>query len=151
MGSATDINTAMIAMTIISSMSVKPKRRRLRTGSLTVAAWQTVSVTASPCGISCSIARLVHALGVHVEYVLAAPGLRSGIVAVATQTPFVRVGHGVLGDAAQIFHFLVHRPRSFDSVHQLLQAFRIVVRIQLGRADLLGVHIVLELVDRISD
>src|SRR5271163_3285374 len=107
MGSATAINTAMTAMTIISSISVKPNRRRVETG------WALAN--ASPFRIGRSIARLVHALGVHIEYILTAPGLRSGIVTIASKTPVVRIGHGVLRDAPQVFHLLVHRPGGFDS------------------------------------
>src|ERR1700678_195202 len=143
MGNATDINTAMIAMTIISSMRVKPKRRRLEPAGRVM--------TGSPFGIVSSIARLVHALGVHVENVLSAPRLGVRVVPVASQPPLVGVGHGVLRYAAQVFHFLVHRPGCFDSVHQLFQTFRIVVRIQLGRADFLGIHVVLKLIDRGPD
>src|SRR5579862_3391585 len=106
MGSATAIKTAMIAITIISSMKVNPKRRRF--------------VTASPLGIGSSIARLIHALGVHIEYVLPAPGLRRRIVTVASQAPVVGVRHGILGNAAQVFVLLVYRSGRFDSVYELL-------------------------------
>src|SRR5579862_2194460 len=98
MGSATAINMAMIAITIISSMKVKPKRRRLTWGT------SSRTVALSPGGVRCSIARLVHALAVHIKYVLTAPGLRRRIVAVAAQPPFIRIGHGVFRDAAQVFH-----------------------------------------------
>src|SRR5581483_5780747 len=118
MGSATAIKTAMMAITIISSMNVKPKRRRdERVANL---------ATVSPLRIGSSIARLVHAFRVHVKYVLPAPGLRGRIVAVAPQTPVIGIGHGVFRDAPQVLHLLIHRSGGFNAIDQLLQTFRIV-------------------------
>src|SRR5271154_6377153 len=130
MGPATAISTAMIAITIISSMKVKPKRRREDSSR--------GFMSASPFAIRCSIARFIHALGIDVEHVLAAPGLRRGIITIAPEAPLIVVGHGVFGNAAQILHLLVHRSGGLDPIHQLLQALGIVVGIELRGTDLLG-------------
>src|ERR1700719_4844096 len=99
---ATDIRIAMIAITIISSTSVNPKRRLFMN---------------SPLPVGCSIARLVHALGVDLEHILAAPGLRFRIVASASKTPLEGPGHGVLRNPPQVFDFLVHRAGGLYAVH----------------------------------
>src|ERR1700736_796641 len=103
---------ATIAMTIISSMRVKPRRVRSRPGL--------------PFRIGCSIARLLRTLGVHIENILPTPGLRLRLVAGAALAPIEGVGHGVLGDAPQKFNLLIDRPRGFHALYQLLQGFRIV-------------------------
>src|SRR5712692_9953114 len=136
---AIDISTAMIAITIISSISVKPKRRRPP---------EAAAMRLSPLRIGCSISRLVHALGVNVEYILAAPGLRLRVIARAAHAPLAGIGHGVFGNAAQIMNLLVHRTHGLHAFHQLVQRFGIVVAIQLRRTDLALVHVVLEFVDR---
>src|ERR1700686_2390688 len=99
---ATDIRIAMIAITIISSTSVNPKRRLLMN---------------SPLPVGRSVARLVQALGINLEHILPAPGLSFRIVASAAKTPVVRLGHGVLRNPPQVFDLLVHRTGGLHAVH----------------------------------
>src|ERR1700737_3180927 len=101
---ATDISTAMIAITIISSTNVNPNRRLFMD---------------SPLRIGRSIPRLVHALGVDVEQVLPAPGLPLRIVASAPHAPVVRVGDGIFGNPPQVFDLLVDGASRLHAIHQL--------------------------------
>src|SRR5580704_7828023 len=113
---ATAINTAMMAITIINSISVKPKRRRFSAGEF---------IESLPLRVRSTILRLIPALGVNIENILPAPGQRLGIVTRAAQSPVFGIGHGVLRDFPQISDLFVHRPSSLDAFHQLLQGFRI--------------------------
>src|SRR5450755_3809212 len=142
MGMATDINTAMIAITIINSISVKPKRPFIRTGAV---------MASSPFRVWSTIVRLIRTLGVNIENILPTPGQSLGIVARAAYSPLLGIGHGIFRNAPQIFDFLVHRAHGLHAFHQLLQGLGIVVGIYLGRADLSGIHIVFELVDSFPD
>src|ERR1700730_12996377 len=98
---ATDISTAMIAITIMSSTSVNPNLRLLMN---------------SPLRVGRSVAPLVRALGVDVEHVLPAPSLPFRIVASAAKAPVVGVGHRIFGNPPQIFDLLVHRPRRCGAI-----------------------------------
>src|ERR1700682_5034771 len=94
---AMDMRIAMIAITIINSTSVNPSRLR-----------ETLSRSASPLGIGGAISRLVGGLAVHIENILASPGLRLRVVLIAALAPVERIGHGVLGDAPQELDLLIH-------------------------------------------
>src|SRR5882757_11305102 len=54
-----------------------------------------------PCGIFRSVECGALALGVDVEYVLAAEGVGVGVVLIGAEAPFGGAGHGVEGDAAK--------------------------------------------------
>src|SRR5271154_3787106 len=101
----------VIAIRIISSISVKPRRRRAGVRII------------SPFGIGSSISRLVRCFGIYVEYILPAEGLRLRIVTVAPQAPVGGIRHRVLWNPAEIFHLLIHRAGGLDAIHQLLEAF----------------------------
>src|ERR1700730_16668163 len=101
---------AMIAITIISSISVKPNCLRVRFRR------------ASPLGIGGAISRLVGGLAIHIENILASPGLRLRVVLIAALAPVERIRHGVLGDTPQELDFLIHLAGHLDAFHQLLQS-----------------------------
>src|SRR5580658_5556200 len=95
----------MIAITIIISMSVNP-----------------LLVRPLPFRVRSSICRLVHALGIHIENILAAPTGARRIVLHAPEAPIPRVGHRVERDPAQKLELGIGRlPRPFDAVDESLQ------------------------------
>src|ERR1700730_12311372 len=104
---------AMIAITIISSISVKPNCLRVRFRR------------ASPLGIGGAISRLLGALAIHIENILASPGLRLRVVLVAALAPVERIGHGVLGDAPQELDLLIHLTGQLYAFHKLLHKLRL--------------------------
>src|SRR6267378_1736175 len=107
---AIDTRMAMIAITIINSISVKPSRLR-----------ETRFCRTSPLGIGGAISRLIGALAIHIENVLTSPGLRLRVVLIAALAPVERISHGVLGDAPQEFDLLIHLSGQLYAFHQLLQ------------------------------
>src|SRR5271154_1262924 len=110
MGRAMDMSTAMIAITIISSISVKP-RRHLEKRRL-------------PLGIGGSISRLVCALGIYIEQVLPTPGLCFGIVAGTAVSPLGGIGHRVFGNPAQVVNLFVDGAGGLFTFHQNLERLR---------------------------
>src|SRR5581483_10109258 len=96
MGTAIETRMAITAITIINSISVKPRRDRGR---------RSMSL---PLRIRRSIRCFLRALGVNVEQVLTAKGLRFRIVACAALAPIVGVSHRVFRYAPQKMDLLVH-------------------------------------------
>src|ERR1700722_17824121 len=88
---AIDTRIEMIAITMISSISVYPRRADLV---------DSFSMSL-PLRIGSSIARPLHALGVDVEHILPGPAIRFGIVLRAALAPVVGPRHGIDGNAAQ--------------------------------------------------
>src|SRR6478609_8284734 len=84
MGTAMDSRTAMMAITTINSISVKPRRQL-------------------PFRIRFAIAVFIHGFREHIENVLPTPGIRSGFVLHAALSPFEIAGHRVLRNAPQKF------------------------------------------------
>src|SRR5436190_24214787 len=99
---AIETRITMIDITIKSSMSVNPKSRTRRRGE--------AATRRSPLCIRSPISGLVGALGINVEDVLSAPASRLWVVLHASLSPVPRVGHGILGNAAQKPDFLIHLP-----------------------------------------
>src|SRR5258708_32846561 len=67
-----------------------------------------------PCGVLRSVECGSCALGVDVEDVLAAEGVRVGVVLVGAEAPFGGAGPGVDGDAAEECDLLVLNVNSVD-------------------------------------
>src|SRR5208283_3793615 len=119
----------MIAMTIISSISVKPQ-------------------TCLPIRIGRAIRRFLRGFGIDVEYVLTAEALGLGIVLVASHSPVRRFGEGVAGNAAQEADLsALGVVGELDPLYEHIQAVGITVRVDLGGSDLLVVASVLVFVD----
>src|ERR1700736_1078642 len=60
-----------------------------------------------PCGVFCSVECSALALAVDVEYVLAAEGVRVGVVLIGAKAPIGGAGHGIDWDAAEEFNLFV--------------------------------------------
>src|SRR5208337_2987768 len=124
------IRITMIVITTISSTKVKPRRPLL------------------PLRIGRSIGRFLVRLGVHIEYVLAAPTICCGIVLVAPHAPFGRVGERIVRNAAQQLDLLVvGGAADLHSIHQVLQRLRPAIGALLHQAEHAHVAIVFVLVD----
>src|SRR5262245_4194717 len=88
---------------------------------------------------------------VDVEHVLAAPMGRVWLVLIRTQAPFGAVGHRVDRNVAKKLQFAAGGiVRGSDAIHQRLKIRRIVLvgRLELERADVAEVGLVLVLIDR---
>src|SRR5882757_9398957 len=81
-----------------------------------------------PCGIFGSVECGALALGVDVEYVLAAEGVGVGVVLIGAEAPFGGAGHGVEGDAAKELDLLV---LNVDAVDQGFEVWGIVEAVGL--------------------
>src|SRR2546426_10880773 len=106
----------MIAMTIRSSMRVKPLSSRI----------SPVLV------VRLAVQRLPLRGGIDVVDVLVAPGGRVRFVLVGAQPPVLRVGHRVDRDAAQELDLLPERPGLLDPVDQGVEGGRAALRVPPG-------------------
>src|ERR1700736_620373 len=131
---------AMIAITIINSISVKPSCLRVR-----------FRRRVSPLGIGGAISRLLGALAIHIENILASPGLRLRVVLVAALAPVERIGHGVLGDAPQELDLLIHLTSQLYAFHKLLQALGPAIGSELLRPQQILIGGVLVFIHRGAD
>src|SRR6185312_682108 len=121
----------MIAITIIISMSVKPRDRVL------------------PLRIRSSIRRLVHALRVNIENVLPAPAHAGRVVLHTPHAPFARIRHRVDRNPPQKLDLCIRRlTRPLHAVHQRVERFGITIRVQLLDPQLSRIGHVFVLVDR---
>src|SRR5579864_4294730 len=129
----------MIAMTIISSISVYPRLAASRF---------SISL---PLRIGSSIARTVHAPRVDIENILPTPTVRLGIVLRASLAPFRGPGHRIDGNAAQELDLGSSRvAHQRHALHQDVQILRVPVRPHL-HLDLLLVGSVFIPVDGAAD
>src|ERR1700756_1293719 len=92
---ATTASTPMMAMTIISSTSVKP-----------ASLLRILRIIALPVGILFAVQGRALRFAVDVEHALPAIGVRRGIILHRPQTPLRLSGHGIDGNAAQKLDFL---------------------------------------------
>src|SRR5215472_273596 len=123
-GTATAARIMMMAITTISSTSVKPALRLRFVGS----PFKFPSSTWLPVGVFRSIEGRALRLGVHVKHAL--PAIRVGlwIVLHGAHSPLLFAGHRVHGDTPQELHLLV---LDIDAVHESLQVWRIVLAVHL--------------------
>src|SRR5579863_2385700 len=138
----------IIAITIIISMSVKPRvflKREKRPGCEYPGCEQKIL----PLRVGSSIGRLIHTLCIYIEDILAAPAGAFRIVLHTPKTPVPRVGHGIERDPAQKLELGIRRlSRPFDAVDKRLQRLRVSVAVLLLDAEFSAVRHVFVLVDR---
>src|ERR1035437_1167707 len=115
---ATTARTPMMAITIISSTSVKP-----------AVCFCFVLMATLPIRVPGAVQGRSLGFGMHVEDALSAVGVRRGVVLHGTQAPFGVAGHGVDGDTAQEFHLLA---LDVDAVDESFEIGRIVLAVNLG-------------------
>src|SRR3990172_485061 len=104
----------MRATTVISSISVKPARRR-----------------ASPGVVGRAIEGLGRAPRVDVPDVIAAPGVAVRLVLVASHTPLPASGHRVHRDAPEELELALDRAHAVDARDERLQVARVALAAQL--------------------
>src|SRR6476469_693008 len=117
MGTAMESKTAMIARTTINSISVKPRCHL-------------------PFRIRFTITVSIHGFRVHVENILATPGIRSGLVLHAALSPLGIARHWIFRNAPQEFELsslsiAADRVGQFDAFHQNLKRSRITVTLRI--------------------
>src|ERR1022692_546226 len=105
MGIAMVMRTTMMVITTISSTKVKPRSRFM--------ARRARPSAGLPFCIGLSIGCLFGCLAVHIEYALAAPTQRLGVILIAAQAPFGLAGERIYRDAAQEAHLLAVRTGQF--------------------------------------
>src|SRR4029453_491456 len=106
-GRAMAARMPMMAITVMSSMRVKPRARP------------------SPGVVARAIQSFSGALAVDVPHVLAAPGRLVRIILVASHAPLGLGGHGVHGDPAEQLDLPVLGPHAVDPRDQDLQSRRV--------------------------
>src|ERR1700677_519856 len=91
---ASDSRMTMMLMTTISSIRVKPRCR------------ERCLIESSPGLVLRAIQASTFGLGVNVEDVVSAPGVRVRIILHGTHSPLILAGHGVNRDVPQEAHLL---------------------------------------------
>src|SRR2546428_11751023 len=117
----------MMAMTISSSISVKPR------------SWRKVSASPLPVLVLRAVQSFAGGRGVHVVDVLVSPGGRVGLVLVGAHAPVLRLGHRVEGDAPQELDLLAQGPGLLDAIHQRVEVGRVALRVDAALLDHAGV------------
>src|SRR5262245_32621994 len=99
-----------IAITIISSIMVNPKRADDRF-------LPSARAAGLPLRISSAIRRFLHGFRIHVKHVLPAPTVGLGIVLPAPLSPIRRIGERVFWNAPQEAEFFVRLRRHLHTLH----------------------------------
>src|SRR2546427_12523847 len=102
----------MMAMTISSSISVKPR------------SWRKVSASPLPVLVLRAGQSFAGGRGVHVVDVLVSPGGRAGLVLAGAPAPVLRLGHRAEAAAPQDLDLLAQGPGLVDATHRRVQAGR---------------------------
>src|SRR5580698_1227150 len=136
LGTANVARMPMIAMTIISSISVKPASdfRSLFTNSSSISRAPFPVLFPNPClSLPVRVLGAIQSrglrLGIHVEDALPAERIRCRVILHRAHAPFCFAGHGIDGNAAQKADFLALH---IDSLHQRVEIRRTVLSIYFG-------------------
>src|SRR5690349_14147207 len=126
----------MMAITTISSMSVKPRRH------LPLRIWFTIAVS-------------IHGFREHIENILAAPGIRGRLVLHAALAPFGIAGHRILRNPPQKFELsglsiATDGVSQLDAFDQNLERGRETVGFRVACLDFALVAYVFVLIDGVT-
>src|SRR5580658_58967 len=128
---AVAIRITTIAITIISSMSVKPERPFFL-----------------PICISTPVQSLVRALGEYSEDVLAAPAVGFWIVLHTALSPFLRLSHRVHRNPPQELDLGIGiGARPLDAIDEDVKRFGVALIVSLLNAQFAGVALIFVLID----
>src|SRR5665213_682389 len=126
----------MIAITMINSISVYPRKRgtepdlaRARQQIRLRPSFSVREPIASPLRIRSPILRPIRTLTINIENILPPPALRLRVVLHAAESPIARIRYRIDRHAPQKLNLLAIRIlQQLDPVHQLIQRLRIPLR-----------------------